>query len=116
MNHWNDLPRRTGADDTADFAAAGHAARGYGPTDLLVVAGFAALVLVAFDDFTAAGMPAATIETAPAPRLEQICSEQELRHMRAGIDACFDEVVPDEGHPGAADRRGDEALSLFAGS
>lgn len=117
MRHWNNSPPRGGIDDSTEFpAAAGQAARGYGPTDLLVVAGFAALVLIAFDDFTVAGMPAPAIEAAPAPRLEQVCSEQELRHMRGGIDACFDAIVPEMDRPGASGWRGNEPLPVFAGS
>jgi hypothetical protein len=113
MRHWNKQPRRGGVDDSTRIAEMSNpAARSFVAADLLVVAGFAALILLAYDDFTAPTGPAMAIEAPPAMRLEQICSEQELRHMRAGIDACFDELAPGAARTGAPDR----PMLIFAGS
>lgn len=90
-------------------------ARRFGGADLVLVAAFLALLFIAFDDFTAGAAPASAAMAPTGVRLEQVCSEQELRHMRAGIDSCFDEITPGPEESGGNTAR-EPAARVFAGS
>jgi hypothetical protein len=93
LNDFRDEPvRRHHSFDslTYDATTRSAAARGLTGTDLLVVLGFVVFAVLAFEDFVSEGNAAGQIPAAETPKVQQICSDEELRHMRGGRAACFD--------------------------
>lgn len=109
MTYWDDFHDETGRRD--QFAATTPSVRYLTGTDLLLLAGFALLAFLAFDDFTAAAGPTGQFPAVETPQRQQICSEEELRHMRSGWDTCFDQPTSD-----ASDPQAEPSLSSFQGS
>ena len=116
MTYWNDFHDGSGrhapshfADDRTIHAASD--ARHLSFTDILLVAGFAVLAFLVLDDFTAVAKPMGQVPALDAPQRQQICSEEELRHMRSGWDTCFDQPTSD-----ARELQGEPNLSSFQGS
>lgn len=97
LNDFEDAPTRPqhsfdslGYDATTRSAAA----RSLTATDLLLVLGFAGFALLAFEDFVSDSNAAGRVPAVETPKLQQICSDEELRHMRGGRAACFDTSMP----------------------
>ena len=64
------------------------AARHLTITDIMLIAGLAVGGYLASADLGNGSQPAASSRQTPAR--QAVCSDEELRHMRASIDACYD--------------------------
>jgi|JI10StandDraft_1071094.scaffolds.fasta_scaffold469488_3 hypothetical protein len=68
------------------------AARHLTITDIILIAGLAAGGYLASAFLGDGSQPNAGTRQAPAR--QAVCSDEELRHMRANIDACYDQRIP----------------------
>jgi hypothetical protein len=100
MTYWNDShddPGRQehGFDSFAyDATSRSASARHLTVLDILVLAGFACVAFLAFDDFASAGNAAGHYPATETPQRQQVCSDEELRNMHGARDVCFDTPMP----------------------
>lgn len=96
-NDFQDDPGRQehGFDSFAyDATSRSASARHLTAMDIFLLAGFACLAFLAFDDFASSGSAAGHYPSTETPQPQQVCSDEELRNMHGARDVCFDVPLP----------------------